>query len=51
MDLHQINKPKDYNKFYNTSSESLVWLDGERNPIPLSHKLGAHVEAIDPTEL
>ena len=26
-------------------------MDGKGNPIPLSHTLGAHVEAIDPTEL
>ena len=51
MDLHQINGPQNYNKFYHTSSEGLVWLDGKGNPIPLSHMLGAHVEAIDPTEL
>ena len=51
MDLHKINGPQDYNKFYHTSSEGLVWLDGKRNPIPLSHMLGAHVEAINPTEL
>ena len=51
MDLHKINGPQDYSKFYHTSSEGLVWLDGKGNPIPLSHTLSAHVEAIDSTEL
>ena len=51
MDLHKINRPKDYQKFCHTSSEGLVWMDWKGNPIPLSHTLGAHVEAIDPTEL
>ena len=51
MDLHKINGPQDYNKFYQTSSEGLVWWDGKGNPIPVSHILGAHVEAIDQTEL
>ena len=51
MDLHKINGCQDYSKFYHTSSEGQVWLDGKGNPIPLSHTLGAHVEAIDPTEL
>ena len=37
MDLHKINRPQDYNKFYHTSSEGLDWLDGKGNPIPLSH--------------
>ena len=51
MDLHNIKGPQDYHKFYHTSSEGLVWLDGRGNPIPLSHMLGAHVEAIDPNDL
>ena len=51
MDLQKINRPQDYNKLYHTSSEGLVWLDGKGNPIPLSHMLGAQVEAIGPTEL
>ena len=51
MDLHKINGPQDYRKIYHTSSEGLVWLDGKGNPIPLSHMLGGHVEAINPTEL
>ena len=28
-----------------------MWLDGKGNPIPLSHKLGTHVEAMDPIDL
>ena len=51
MDLHKINRPQYYNKFYHTSSEDLVWLDGKGNPIPLTHMLGTHIEAINPTEL
>ena len=51
MDLHNIKGPQDYHKFYHTSSEGLVWLDGKGNQIPLSHMLGTHVEAIDPTDL
>ena len=51
MDLHKIKGPQDYHKFYLTSSEGLVWLDGKANPIPLSHMVGAHVEAIDLTDL
>ena len=51
MDLHKIKGPQDYHKFYHTSSEGLVWLDGKGNPIPLSHMPGAHVEAIDLTDL
>ena len=43
--------PQDYQKFYHTSSEGLVWVDGKGNPIPLSHMLGMHVEAIEPSEL
>ena len=43
--------PQDYQKCYHTSSEGLVWLDRKGNPIPLSHTLGAHVEAIDPSKL
>ena len=51
MDLHKVTGAKDYQKFYHTSSEGLVWLDGKGNCIPLSHTLGVHVEAIDPPEL
>ena len=51
MDLHNIKRPQDYQKFYHSSPEDLVWLDGKGNPIPLSHMLGAHVEAIDLTDL
>ena len=50
MDPHKIMGPQDYQKFYHTSSEGLVWFDGKGNPIPLSHMLGAHVEVIDPSE-
>ena len=41
----------DYQRFYHTSSEGLVWLDRKENPIPLLHMLDTHVEAIDPSEL
>ena len=51
MGLHNIKGSQDYHKFYHTSSEGLVCLDGKGNPIPLSHMLGAHAEAIDPTDL
>ena len=51
MDPHKITGPQDYQTFYHTSSEGLVWLDGKGNPIPLSHTLGVHVEAINPAEL
>ena len=51
MDLHNIKGLQDYHKLYHTSSESLVWVVGKGNPIPLSHTLGAHVEATDPTDL
>ena len=51
MDLHNIKRCQDYHKFYQTSSEGLVWRDGRGNPIPLSHMLGAHAEAIDPYNL
>ena len=51
MDLHKITGPQDYQKFYHTSSEGLVWLDGKGNPIHPSHMLGTHIEAIDPSEL
>ena len=51
MDLHSIKGPHDYHKLYHTSSEGLVWLDEKGNPIPLSQMLGAHVVAIDLTEL
>ena len=51
MDLHKSKGPQDYHKFYHTSSEGLIWWDVKENPIPLSHMLGTHVEAIDLTEL
>ena len=40
--------PHDYQQFYHTSSEGLLWLDRKANPIPLSHMLDRHVEAIGP---
>ena len=43
--------PHYYQWIYHTSSEGLVWLDRKGNPIPLSHMLDMHVEAIDPSEL
>ena len=43
LDLHKIKGPHSYPKFYHTSSEGLVCLDGKGNPILLSHMLGAHV--------
>ena len=51
MDLQKIKGPKYYHKFYHTSSEGLVCLDGKENPIPLSYMLGVPVKAIDLTEL
>ena len=51
MDLQNIKGPQDYHKFYHTSCKGLVWLDGKGNAIPLSHMVGAPVEAINPTEL
>ena len=51
MDPHKIVGPQDYQKVYHTSSEDLVWFNGKGNPIPLSHMLDVHVEAIDPSEL
>ena len=51
MDLHKVKGPQDYHKFYHTSPKGLVWLDRKGNPIPLSHMLGSHVEAIDLTDL
>ena len=51
MDLHNIKGPQDYHKCYHTFPEGLVWLDRKENPISLSHTLGAHVEAIDLTDL
>ena len=43
--------PHDYQWFYHTSSEGLVWLDRKGNPIPVSCRLDMHVEAMDPSEL
>ena len=51
MDLHKIKAPQDYQKFYHTSPEGLVWLNGKGNPISLSHMLGTHVGAIHLTDL
>ena len=51
MDNPKITGPHDYQWFYHTSSEGLVWLDRKGNPIPLLHMLDMHVEAIDPSEL
>ena len=47
----KIMGSQDYQMFYHTSSEGLVWLNRKGNPIPLSHLLDRHVEAIDPSEL
>ena len=56
MLLNQIETPKimgpqNYQQFYHTSSEGLVWLDRKGNPIPLSCMLDMHIEAMDPSEL
>ena len=51
MDPHKIMGPQDYQKFYHTSSKGLVWLDGNGNPVPLSHMVGVHAQAIQPSEL
>ena len=51
METPKIMGPHDYQQFYHTSSEGLVWLDRKGNPIPLLHMLDMHVEAIDPSEL
>ena len=51
MDLHNIKGPQDYQKFYHTSSEGLVWINVWGIPIPLSHMLSAHVEAINLNDL
>ena len=51
MDTPKIMGPQDYQRFYHTSLEGLVWLDKKGNPISLSNPLGMHVEAIDPSEL
>ena len=51
MDQTKILGPQDYQKFFHTSSEGLVWLDKKGNPIPLSQPLDMHVETIDPSEL
>ena len=51
MDTPKIMGPWDYQRFYHTSSEGLVWLDRKGNPIPLSHMLDMHIESIDPSEL
>ena len=51
MDLQNIKGPQDYQEYYYTSTEGLVWLDEKGNLIPLLHKLGMHVEAMDPLDL
>ena len=51
MDTPKITGPQDYQRFYHTSSEGLVWLDRKDNPIHLLHLLDMHMEAIDPSEL
>ena len=56
MILNQMETPKstgphNYQWFYHTSSEVLVCLDRNGNPIPLSHMLNTHVETMDPSEL
>ena len=51
MDTPKITGPQDYQRFYHTSSEGLVWLDRKGNPISLLHLLDMHVESIDPSEL
>ena len=43
--------PQDYQRYYHMSTDGLVWLDGKGNPMPHSHTLGTHVEAIDPNDL
>ena len=43
--------PHNYQQFYHTSSEGLVWLDRKGNPISLSCMLDMHIEAMDPSEL
>ena len=50
MDTPKIMGRQDYQWFYDTS-ECLVWLDRKGNPIPLSHLLNTHIEAIDPSRL
>ena len=50
MDTPKITGPQDYQRFYHTSSEGLVWLDREGNPISLLHVLDMHVESIGPSE-
>ena len=51
MDSQNIKGPQDYHKYDHKSTGGLIWLDGRWNSIPLSHKLGTHVEAIDPIDL
>ena len=51
MDTPKITGPQDYQWFYHTSSEVLVWLDRKGNPILPLHLPDMHIEAIDPSEL
>ena len=51
MDSQNLKGPQDYHKFYHTSTEGLIWLDGRGNPIPISHTLGTHIEAVDQNDL
>ena len=51
MDSQNIKGCQDYKTYYHMSTEGLVWLDGKGNPILLLHKLGTHVEAMDPFDL
>ena len=51
MDSQNIKRPWDYQKYYHTFTEGLICLDGRGNPIPLSNKLGIHIEAFDPIDV
>ena len=51
MDLQNIKRPQDYQKYCDMSTVGLAWLNGKGTLIPLLQKLGTHVEAIDPTDL
>ena len=51
MKTPRLTGPHDYQQFYYTSSEGLVWLHRKENPISLSCMLDMHIEAVDPSEL
>ena len=51
MDSQNIKGPQYYQKYYHIFTEGLVRMDWRGNPIPLSHTMGTHVEAIDPNDL